>query len=487
MSRVPTMAGIYPIILSGGAGSRLWPVSRSQMPKQLIPLTSKRSMLQETVLRLNSNGRIMPPVVISNAAHRFIIAAQLQELGVRPTVHVLEPIGRNTAPAAAVALQVVRDLDPEGILLILPADHHIVDIVTFKQAIMIGASQADSGHVVTFGIQPTGPETGYGYIRRGHPISGTAAFAVAKFCEKPNIELAKQFLADGGYYWNSGIFMCRADVLEDEMRTHSPEILKFSADAVAASHRDLDFLRLDPATFQACPSEPFDTALMERTNRAVVVPLDVGWSDVGSWAALWELGPKDAEGNVIAGDAITMDTSDTFIRTDRMLMATLGVRNLVIVEAGDAVLIADKSKVQEVRELVTKLKQLGRREHDTHARVHRPWGFYELIEVGPRYQVKHLMVKPGASLSLQMHHHRAEHWVVVRGTARVIINDRTTLIAENESTYIPIGCKHRLENPGKVPLSIIEVQSGSYLGEDDIIRFDDHYGRIDDGLIVAAT
>jgi mannose-1-phosphate guanylyltransferase / mannose-6-phosphate isomerase len=385
----------------------------------------------------------------------------------------------------AVALQVVRNLDPGAILLILPADHHIVDIEAFRQTIMTGAAQADSGRVVTFGVTPTGPETGYGYIGRGDPISQTTAFSVSKFYEKPKIELAKQFLADGRYYWNSGIFMCRADVLQSEMCTHCPEILKYSANAVAASHRDLDFLRLDPASFQACPSEPFDTALMERTNKAVVVPLDVGWSDVGSWAALWELGPKDADGNVIAGDAITIDTSDTLIRADRMLIATLNVSNLVIVEAGDAVLIADKNEAQKVRALVAKLKQLGRREHDTHARVHRPWGFYEVIEIGERYQVKHLMVKPGASLSLQMHYHRAEHWVVVRGTARVIIDDRTMLISENESTYIPIGCKHRLENPGQVPLSIIEVQSGSYLGEDDIIRFDDRYGRINDDLALA--
>jgi mannose-1-phosphate guanylyltransferase/mannose-6-phosphate isomerase len=426
----------------------------------------------------------MPPIVISNQNHRFIIAAQLQELGIQPNMHVLEPIGRNTAAAAAVALQVVQGIEAEGVLLILPADHHIVDIEAFKQAIMVGAMKADEGHVVTFGITPTSPETGYGYIRRGAQIDGTLAFSVANFCEKPNEHTAKRFLDEGGYYWNSGIFMCRADVLESEMHAHCPEILKQALNAVARGRRDLDFLRLDADLFEACPSEPFDTALMEHTNKAVVVPLDVGWSDVGSWAALWDLGAKDADGNVIAGDAIALNTSDTLIRAEGMLIATLGVSNLVIVEAGDAVLVADKTEVQEVRSLVAKMKQLGRREHDVHARVHRPWGYYESIEFGPRYQVKHLMVKPGASLSLQMHHHRAEHWVVVRGTARVTIGDEIALIAENESTYIPIGCKHRLENPGKVPLSIIEVQSGSYLGEDDIVRFEDHYGRVDE-LIVA--
>lgn len=471
------MSGIYPIVLSGGAGSRLWPVSRVQMPKQLLPLISNRTLLQDTMLRLNGLDPIMPPIVISSAIHRFIVAAQLQELGINPTIHVLEPVGRNTAAAAAVAVQVVLDIDLKGILLLLPADHHITDVETFHRAILQGTDQAEAGHIVTFGITPKAPETGYGYIRCGKALNGGAVFAVAQFTEKPDRLTASEFLANGNYYWNSGIFMCRADVLLEEMQTYCPEILAHARRAVAAGHRDLDFLRLDQSAFEACPTEPFDTAVMERTSRAVVLPLDIGWSDLGSWSSLWELGQKDPAGNVMHGDVIGIETADSYVRSEKALIATLGVRDLVIVEAGDAVMVAHKDSLQKVGSFVTRLKQLGRREHDSHARVHRPWGFYELIEAGERYQVKHLMVKPGASLSLQMHRHRAEHWVVVEGTAHVTISDQTMLLSENESTYIPVGTKHRLENPGMLPLSIIEVQSGNYLGEDDIIRFDDQYGR----------
>jgi mannose-1-phosphate guanylyltransferase/mannose-6-phosphate isomerase len=471
------MTLIYPVVLSGGTGTRLWPLSRSAMPKQLMPLVSNRTMLQETALRLNGHEQFAAPVVVSNEAHRFIIAAQLQELGIHPMVHVLEPMGRNTAPAAAVAAKIVADLDPQGIVLLLPADHHITDTEGFRRAVLIGAAQAEAGYIVTFGVTPTSPETGYGYIQQSSAIGDGLAFAIAKFHEKPNLERASAFLAAGGYYWNSGIFMARADVLAEEMQLHCPSILARSMEAFSRSHRDLDFLRLDTAAFQVCPSEPFDTAVMERTGRAVVVPLDVGWSDVGSWTALWELGAKDTSGNCISGDVIAVDTTNTYIKGDSRLIAVLGIRNLVIVDAGDAIMIADKDRVQEVRGIAAKLKELGRREHDVHARAHRPWGFYESIESGDRYQVKHLMVKPGASLSSQMHHHRAEHWVVVRGTARVTVGEKAMLLTENESTYIPVGTTHRLENPGKVPLSIIEVQSGAYLGEDDIIRFQDTYGR----------
>jgi mannose-1-phosphate guanylyltransferase/mannose-6-phosphate isomerase len=472
------MSRIYPVVLSGGTGSRLWPVSRSQMPKQLMPFLSSRSLLQDTMLRLNGGDRIAPPVVISNAHHRFIIAVQLQELGIKPLVHVLEPVGRNTAPAAAVAAKIVADVEPDGILLLLPADHHITDVEGFRKAVATGAAQAASGSVVTFGITPTSPEVGYGYIERGDSLDGGATIAVAFFWEKPSLEKATWFLTKGNYSWNSGIFMVRADVLAEEMEVHCPEILTRSREAVSESYRDLDFLRLNQDKFASCPSEPIDIALMEKTRKAVVVPLDIGWSDVGSWSALWELGAKDPDGNVISGDVITIDTADAYIRSDGRLIATLGIRDLVIVDAGDAIMVADKSRVQDVRMLVARLKELGRSEHAVHARVHRPWGFYESIEAGDRYQVKHLMVKPGASLSLQMHHHRAEHWVVVRGTARVTVGDKVMLLSENESTYISIGTLHRLENPGKVPLSIIEVQSGSYLGEDDIVRFEDRYGRV---------
>ena len=471
------MSQIYPVMLSGGTGQRLWPVSRAQMPKQLMPLLSRRSLLQETALRLAGMDGIAPPLVIANADHRFMIAAQLQELGIEPLALVLEPAGRNTAAAAAVAAKIIGERDAAGILVLLPADHHISDVTGFRQAVLAGAALAARGAIVTFGITPRGPETGYGYIKRGEAIPG-GAFTVAKFCEKPDRARAEEFLAEGGYDWNSGIFMARADALAAEMETHCPEILARCASAVAGSYRDLDFLRLDRPAFEACPAAPFDTAVMEKTGNAVVLPLDIGWSDVGSWTALWELGDKDASGNVTSGDVIAIDTEETYIRGNGRLVTTLGVKDLVIVDTGDAVLIADKGRVQDIRALVAKLKEAGRSEHDTHSRVHRPWGFYESIEAGDRYQVKHLMVKPGAALSLQMHHHRAEHWVVVRGTARVIVGNKEMLISENESTYIPIGTPHRLENPGKVPLSIIEVQSGCYLGEDDIVRFDDQYGRL---------
>ena len=471
------MRRIYPVVLSGGTGSRLWPVSRSQMPKQLMPFLSARSLLQDTILRLNGGDRLARPLVISNADHRFIIAAQMQELGIEPLVHVLEPVGRNTAPAAAVAAKVVADVDKDGILLLLPADHHVTDVDGFRDALAIGAAQAASGNIVTFGIVPQSPETGYGYIERGKRLDDGTTFMVTRFWEKPNLERATSFLAAGGYYWNSGIFMARVDVLVEEMGRHCAEILTKSHNAVAQSYRDLDFLRLNQEEFENCPSEPIDIALMEKTRKAVVIPLDVGWSDVGTWGALWELGSKDMEGNVISGDVIAIDTADTYIRSDNRLIATLGIKDLVIVDAGDAIMVADRARVQDVRGLVDRLQELGRSEYEVHARVHRPWGFYESIETADRYQVKHLMVKPGASLSLQMHHHRAEHWVVVRGTARVTIGNKETLLSENESTYISIGTSHRLENPGKVPLSIIEVQSGSYLGEDDIVRFEDRYGR----------
>jgi len=385
-------------------------------------------------------------------------------------------VGRNTAAAAAVAAKIVGGLDPDGILVLLPADHHIPDAEGLRKAVLAGAAYAERGHIVTFGITPRAPETGYGYIKRSAAL-GDGVFAVAQFCEKPDLVGARAFMAEGGYDWNSGIFMARADVLAEEMHTHCPEILANCASAVAGSYRDLDFLRLDRPAFDACPSEPFDTAVMERTDKAVVMPVDIGWSDVGSWNALWDLGDKDPSGNVISGDVIALDTKETYIRGNGRLVTTLGVQNLIIVDTGDAVLIADRGRVQDIRGIVTKLKELGRSEHELHSRVYRPWGFYESIEAGDRYQVKHLMVKPGGSLSLQMHHHRAEHWVVVKGTARVVLGNRKMLMSENESTYIPIGTPHRLENPGKVPLSIIEVQSGCYVGEDDIVRFDDIYGR----------
>ena len=470
------MGQIYPVVLSGGIGSRLWPLSRSQMPKQLMPILSPRSMLQETVLRI-AQDRMQPPIVISNTNHRFIIAAQLQELGVATTAHILEPVGRNTAAAAAVAARIIADREEKGIVLLLPADHHIADINAFNSTILAGANYANAGYLVTFGVTPASPEVGYGYIRRGQPLDAGEGFAVDGFFEKPDLARARAFLDSGSFFWNSGIFMCRADILLKEMQLHCPDILSRATAAVSGSYRDLDFIRLDEASFEACPSEAIDTAVLERTKNAAVLQLDAGWSDIGSWAALWDLAAKDPSGNVISGDVIAVDTTNTYIRSDGRLITALGVSGLVIIDAGDAVMIADKSRVQDVRGLVDKLRALGRAEHESHSRVHRPWGFYELIQIGERYQVKHLMVKPEGTLSLQMHHHRAEHWVIVRGTARVTLGNETSLVTENESVFIPIGATHRLENPGKVPLSIIEVQSGSYLGEDDITRFEDSYGR----------
>jgi len=474
----PSSHRIYPIILSGGSGSRLWPLSRIQMPKQLLRLTSSRTMLQETVLRLSGGASMAPPIVISNEIHRFIIAAQLQELDIRPTAHLLEPVGRNTAAAAAVAARLVASLRSDGILLIAPSDHHMADVDAFREKIAAGVHHAANGKIVTFGIRPSSPAIGYGYVGRGEPL-GDDAFTVAEFVEKPDLVRAEGFFASGTYYWNSGIFLCRADVLMREMERFCPEILQCCTEALVHGSADLDFVRLDRSAFESCPSLPIDTAVMEHTRQAVVLPMNIGWSDVGSWNALWELGEKDPDGNVMLGDVIALDSHDCYLRSEHHLLATLGVDGLIVVDSGDAVVVAHKDHTSGVGELVARLKELGRTEHDAHKRVHRPWGFYESVQAGERFQVKHLLVNPGAALSQQMHHHRAEHWVVVRGTAMVTIGDKTMLVTENESTFIPIGSVHKLENPGKVPLSIIEVQSGAYLGEDDITRFADRYGRTD--------
>lgn len=470
---------IYPVILSGGVGSRLWPTSRALYPKQLLPLVSEQTMLQETARRVTDPALFAAPIIVSNDEHRFIIAQQMREAGLTPLAHLLEPVGRNTAPAAAAAAAFVQTHEPKGIVLILPADHHIRDVDAFRAAVAQGAKLAGEGKLVTFGIVPSAPETGYGYIKRGAGL-GHGAFAVERFVEKPNRETAETYLAQGGYDWNAGIFMFRADVILDEMHKHCPEIAARAAEAVLKGARDLDFLRLQPEAFDACPSDSIDYAVMERTTHAAVVPVEMGWSDIGSWSALWETGAQDEMGNVVSGDVISIDTNDCYIRAETGLVATLGVRDLIIVETGDVLLVADRNRVQDVKKIVERIAADGRTEHQIHNRVHRPWGFYEGLDAGPRHQVKHLMVRPGASLSLQMHHKRAEHWVVVKGVAQVTVGDEVKLLQENESTYIPVGTRHRLENPGTEPLSIIEVQSGSYLGEDDIVRFDDVYGRKSD-------
>ena len=470
---------VFPVILSGGVGSRLWPTSRALYPKQLLPLVSERTMLQETAARVGDTTLFTAPIIVSNDEHRFIIAQQMREAGITPMAHLLEPMGRNTAPAAAAAAVFVQGHDPKGVMLVLPADHHIRDVAAFRAAVAQGAALADEGKLVTFGIVPSAPETGYGYIRRGEEIRA-GAYAVRGFVEKPNIETAKTYMADGGYDWNAGIFMFRADVILEEMRRFCPEIVARAAEAVVKGKRDLDFLRLQTEAFETCPSNSIDYAVMEHTNVAAVVPVNMGWSDIGSWSALWETGEQDEAGNVSQGDVLSVDTANCYIRAETGLVATLGVEDLIIVETGDVTLVANRNRVQDVKKIVERIAEAGRSEHQLHNRVHRPWGFYESLDAGPRHQVKHLMVHPGASLSLQLHHHRAEHWVVVKGVAQVTVGEEVKTLKENQSTYIPVETKHRLENPGTEPLSIIEVQSGSYLGEDDIVRFDDVYGRKSD-------
>lgn len=471
------MKQIRPVILSGGSGTRLWPTSRAHHPKQFMPLTSERTMIQETALRVSDAERFLPPIVVCNETHRFTVASELQEAGIAMEAEVLEPVGRNTAPAVAAAAALCAARDRGELMLVLPADHHIARPDLFLDVIARGAQLAEKGKLVTFGIVPDSPETGFGYIRRGEAL-GEAGFKVDAFVEKPDQRTAEGYLDDGGYFWNAGIFLFQAGRMIEELERTAPEIWRQAALAVTRGTRDSDFLRLDKEAFAASPSDSLDYAVMEHTRDAAVVPADIGWSDVGSWSALWDVAEKDAHGNAATGDVILHEASGCFVRAESRLVAALGVEGLVVIETGDAVLVAHRDRVQDVKAIVSRLQQEGRAEHELHTRVYRPWGFYEGLAEGDRHQVKHLMIKPGAAISLQMHHHRAEHWVVVAGTARVTVGEETRLLAENESVYIPIGARHRLENPGKMPLSIIEVQSGGYLGEDDIVRFEDVYGRV---------
>lgn len=467
---------LVPVILSGGAGTRLWPLSRELYPKQLLRLVAERTMLQETVARTEGLPGLAPPIVVCNENHRFMVAEQLRELGTAPQAIVLEPQGRNTAPAAAIAaLLVSGGADADPVLLVLPADHVITDVPAFQAAVAVGRVAAESGSLVTFGVVPDRAETGYGYIRRG--AGPGPAFSVAKFVEKPDSATARGYVESGEYYWNSGMFMFRASAYLAELGRYAPAMLAACRAALAAAGRDLDFLRLPAQEFASCPSDSIDYAVMEKTDRAVVVPLAAGWSDVGSWAALADALPRDAEGNVTAGDVLTEDSSGCYLHSTSRLVAAVGLRDHVVVETKDAVLVAPRDRVQDVKELVAELKARGRYETSLHREVYRPWGSYDSIDSGDRFQVKRLIVNPGATLSLQLHHHRAEHWVVVTGTAKVTRGDEVFTLSENESTYIPIGARHRIENPGKIPLHIIEVQSGTYLGEDDIVRFEDRYGR----------
>jgi mannose-1-phosphate guanylyltransferase / mannose-6-phosphate isomerase len=470
-------AMLTPVILSGGAGTRLWPLSRELYPKQLLALIGERTMLQQTALRLEGLGA-SAPVIVCNEAHRFLVAEQLRQLGLEPRAMVLEPLGRNTAPAIALgarAALATDATDPDPVLLVLPADHVMRDVPAFHRAVHTALGAAEQGQLVTFGIVPSSPETGYGYIQRG-AASGDV-HRIARFVEKPSAERAHEFVASGEYYWNSGMFMFRARRYLTELERFAPEIAAACEAAFRGARSDLDFTRIESQAFNRCPADSIDYAVMEKTSDAVVVPLDAGWSDVGSWAALHEATESDRQGNVARGDVICENSQGCYLYSESRLLAAVGLRDHVVVETKDAVLVAPKSHVQDVKKLVFRLKEQGRYEHSLHREVFRPWGSYDSIENGPRFQVKRLKIKPGATLSLQMHHHRAEHWIVVSGTARITRGDEVFLLEENQSTYIPIGVKHRIDNPGKIPLHIIEVQSGSYLGEDDIVRFEDRYGR----------
>ncbi|HVT25993.1 MAG TPA: mannose-1-phosphate guanylyltransferase/mannose-6-phosphate isomerase [Rhizomicrobium sp.] len=466
---------IYPVVLSGGSGTRLWPLSRAALPKQLLRLRGERTMIQDTVLRAQMPGTAAP-ALICNDGHRFLVAEQMQEIGVKPSAIVLEPVARNTAPAAAVAALITAEQDKEGVVLLLPSDHFVDDEAAFHRAALAAVDAAREGRLVTFGITPTRAETGYGYIKRRGAAVGSA-FEVEAFVEKPDAQKAQTYLASGDYCWNSGMFAFRADVFLDELAKLQPAILSVAKAAVAAAQRDLDFVRLDRDAFAKAPNISIDYAVMEKTSRAAVVPCEIGWSDVGSWSALWDVSAQDGDGNVLIGDVVTENASGCFVRTERRLTALVGAKDLAIVVTDDAVLVADKARSQDVKLIVDKLKANGRDESDTHAVVYRPWGSYQTVDAGDRFQVKHIMVKPGGRLSLQKHAKRAEHWVVVQGTAQVTCDDKVFPLKENESTFIPLGSTHRLENLGDEPLRLIEVQSGSYLGEDDIVRLEDVYGR----------
>ena len=469
------MTLLVPVVLSGGAGTRLWPLSREMYPKQLLALAGKHTMLQDTVTRLAGIAGAQPPIVVCNEAHRFTVAEQIRALGLQPSAILLEPAGRNTAPAVALAAFKAQQIHPEATIVVAPADHVIRMLRVFQTAAEVAAGVAEEGKLVTFGVVAHAPETGYGYMRRGEGKG--PAYPVAQFIEKPPLDVAAQFVASGDYFWNSGMFVFKAGRYLEELAAFAPDILDASRAAFQAAKTDLDFVRIDKVEFEKCRGESIDYAVMEKTRDAVVLPLDAGWSDVGSWSSLFDALPSDEEGNVLQGDVMVYDTHDCYVHSTSRLVAAVGMDDHIIVETKDAILVAPKGRVQDVKELVAMIKKSGRSESSLHREVFRPWGSYDSIDNGERFQVKRLSVKPGGVLSMQMHHHRAEHWIVVQGTARITCNDKVFLLSENESTYIPIGATHRIENPGKVPLHIVEVQSGAYLGEDDIVRFEDNYGR----------
>ena len=468
---------ITPVILSGGSGTRLWPLSRTSHPKQLLPLLNQTSLLQDTINRLDGLKDIGHTVVICNEEYRFMVAEQAHATRIGADAIILEPVGRNTAPAIALAAFNAMLTNEDAVLLVLPADHDIKNVSQFHKAIETGLQQALDNHFVTFGIVPDSPETGYGYIKSVETVRVNEVAAIEKFVEKPDMDTATKYLNEGGYYWNSGMFMFKASEYLNALQEFSPEIYNASQNAINNAVRDMDFIRIGAEEFKKCPSDSIDYAVMEKVKNAVVIPVDIGWSDVGSWSALHEIGELDDNNNVFIGDTKCVSTKNCYVRAENKLVTTLGIEDLIIVDTDDALLVAHKNHVQDIKIIVESLTSENREEVVVHKRVCRPWGCYQGIDSSDRFQVKRITVNPGATLSLQLHHHRAEHWVIVNGTAKVTKGEEVFVLSENESTYIPLGTKHRLENIGKIPLELIEVQTGSYLGEDDIVRFDDIYGR----------
>ena len=466
---------LTPVLLSGGVGSRLWPVSRETHPKQFLPLAGELSMLQETLQRTSGLEETAPRVVC-NEEHRFMVAEQLRQVNIKPGALILEPAGRNTAPAVALAAIQALATDPESLLLVLPADHVIREVAAFAQAVSNAVPLAREGRLMTFGVVPTSPETGYGYIKCGAELAADL-YDLESFVEKPDTETARAYLDSGNYLWNSGMFLLRAATYLEQLAEHAPGMLACCREAMADATTDMDFVRPAADKFLQCPSDSIDYAVMEKTAAGAVVSLDCGWSDVGAWSALWDVAARDSEGNACKGDVMLENCTGSYFRSESRLVAGIGVDNLVVVETADAVLVSDRSNVQNVKRIVNRLKDLERPEVSQHRRVYRPWGSYESLVTSQRFQVKRIVVDPGQTLSLQMHHHRAEHWIVVHGTAEVTCEDKVFMLGEDESTYIPLGHKHRLSNPGRIPLELIEVQSGAYLGEDDIVRYEDVYGR----------
>ena len=483
-------SALVPVILCGGTGTRLWPLSRASYPKQYWPLagTGEDTLLQQTQQRLKGLPGLGAPLLICNEDHRFIVAEQLRQIGVEPQAILLEPIGRNTAPAVAVAALQATAHGEDPLLLVLAADHVIRDAATFRATVAAGMAAAEAGQLVTFGIVPTAPETGYGYIEAAQSLLGAnVPVPIARFVEKPDRATAEQFLATGRFTWNSGMFLFKASAILAELERLAPEVVSACRSSLEHESADLDFLRLEREAFASCPSVALDVAVMERTDRGAVLPLEAGWSDVGSWSALWETADQDSDGNVLRGRVISEGSRNCYLRSEHRLVVGLGVEDLVVVETDDVVLVAHRDQAQEVKAIVGLLEREGAPESKAHRKIYRPWGSYDGVTEGERWQVKRIVVNPGASLSLQMHHHRAEHWIVVQGSALVEKDGRQEMVSENQSTYIPLGCRHRLSNPGKIPVELIEVQSGPYLGEDDIVRFEDRYGRSDASPTAAPT